>query len=312
MGLNARAESWAIAGEFRISRGSKSSAEVVVVEITDGETIGRGECVPYGRYGETVDSVITAIESEAESDLRGAAANAIDCARWDLRAKLADKPVHELLSLPNLRPLPIAHTISIGTPDEMHAKAKEIQNPTLLKIKTDGGNDIKRIEAVRNAQPDCDLIVDANEAWNIAQLQEWMPAISDLGVSFIEQPLPADADEALQQIDHKVPLCADESAHNAYSLKLLVGRYDIMNIKLDKTGGLSGALKAIEEAQRLGFKTMIGCMVSTSLSIAPAFLAAQRADYVDLDGGLLLENDRPYALEYSDGLLHPPSPKLWG
>ena len=294
----------------------------MVAELEDGGVRGRGEAVPYARYGETIASVIEAIQSLGEhhkslddiggDHLKGAAANALDCAQWDLRAKLAGKPVAELLGIAATTPIPIAATISLDTPENMAAKASTHRNPALIKLKVDGSNDIERVRAIHSVHPECKIIVDANEAWSTGQLKQWSPELANLGVEFIEQPLPRSLDHELATFEHAVPICADESVFGTASLQSIVGRYDVVNIKLDKTGGMSKALHTLEEARRLGFATMVGCMVSTSLSIAPAFIVAQQANYADLDGALLLEKDRPNGMRLKDRLLQVPPTELWG
>jgi L-alanine-DL-glutamate epimerase-like enolase superfamily enzyme len=323
--LTVRIESWPIAGSFTISRGAKTEAEVVVAELADGGAIGRGECVPYGRYGETVDGVAAALEAMRpalrrgldRADLQaampaGAARNALDCALWDVDAKRTGLPVHALAGLPPPRPLVTAYTISLGSPDEMAAAATKATGRTLLKIKLGAPGDAARLAAVRRAAPAAELIVDANEGWGAADLAALFAACAAAGVTLIEQPLPAGEDVVLADIPRPVPVCADESVHDRASLHQLVGRYDAVNIKLDKTGGLTEALALAAEAERLGFALMVGSMVATSLAMAPAMLLAQRARFVDLDGPLLLARDRPDGLRYAGSLVHPPTPELWG
>ena len=323
--LTVRIERWPIAGRFTISRGAKTEAAVVVAEVSDGAAAGRGECVPYARYGETVEGVAAAIEAVrgplADGLDRGglqaampagAARNALDCALWDLAAKRAGTPAHVLAALPPPQPRTTAYTISLGTPDEMAAAAAQAGNRPLLKIKLGAAGDPDRIAAVRRAVPDADLIVDANEGWTAADLNENLAACAAAGVTLIEQPLPAGNDAALAGAARQVKVCADESVHDRASLAGLIGRYDAVNIKLDKTGGLTEALAMAAEAERLGFAVMVGCMVATSLAMAPAMLVAQRATFVDLDGPLLLAHDRPDGLHYDGSLVHPPLPVLWG
>jgi L-alanine-DL-glutamate epimerase-like enolase superfamily enzyme len=327
LSLAVAAEKWPIAGDFRISRGSKTEAAVVVVELNDGEKRGRGECVPYARYDESVEDVVTAIEAmrgALASGLDrtalqramppGAARNALDCAFWDLEAKRAGKPVHELIGADAPRPLVTAYTISLGAPPAMaEATARAAARP-LLKIKLGGGDgqDAARIAAVRKAAPNAKLIVDANEGWSPDDLAGNIAACADTGVALIEQPLPADADDALATIEHRVPICADESVHARDSLAVLGNRYDAINIKLDKAGGLTEALAMADEAKRLGLDIMVGCMVATSLAMAPAIFVAQRATFVDLDGPLLLARDRAPGLQYDGSTIHPPQRALWG
>jgi L-Ala-D/L-Glu epimerase len=323
--LTVRIERWPIAGRFTIARGAKTEAVVVVAELSDGPLLGRGECVPYARYGETVEGVAAAIEVQrgpiADGLTRtalqsrmaaGAARNALDCALWDLEAKRAGQPAYALASLRPPRPLRTAYTISLGAPAEMAAAAARAADRAILKVKLGGAGDSERIAAVRQAAPAAELIVDANEGWSAGDLAHNLAACAQVGVTLIEQPLPAGEDDALAALARPVPVCADESAHDRASLAGLLGRYDAVNIKLDKTGGLTEALAMAHEAERLGFAVMVGCMVATSLAMAPAMLVAQRARHVDLDGPLLLAQDRPNGLAYVGSLVHPPTPALWG
>jgi L-alanine-DL-glutamate epimerase-like enolase superfamily enzyme len=323
--LTVRIEHWPIAGAFTISRGSKTEAAVVVAELSEGSHRGRGECVPYGRYGETVDGVAAAIEALGikiahgldraglqQALPAGAARNALDCAFWDLEAKRAGRRVHELAGLEPPKPLITAYTISLGTPEAMAEAARAAAERPLLKVKLGGQGDRARITAVRRAAPRAQLIVDANEAWTAADIAEHLAACAEAGVTLVEQPLPSGRDDALAEIARPLPVCADESAHGIASLPALSGKYDAVNIKLDKTGGLTEALAMAREAERLGLTLMAGCMVATSLAMAPAMLVAQRAQVVDLDGPLLLLRDRPEGLRYDGSLVHPPTPTLWG
>jgi L-alanine-DL-glutamate epimerase-like enolase superfamily enzyme len=326
LSLAVKSERWPIAGAFSISRGAKTEAVVVTVELSDGRHRGRGECVPYSRYDETVSGVIDALKPMAnplalgrlerarlqQAMRAGAARNALDCAFWDLEAKQAGQPAHALAGMPEPRPLTTAYTISLGTPDTMAATAANAARRPLLKIKLGAPGDPERIAAIRNAAPDSELIVDANEGWNAENLAQNLAACAAAGVTLIEQPLPAGDDAALSAIQRPVPVCADESIHDRASLAGLAGRYDAVNIKLDKTGGLTEAIAMADEAERLGFGLMVGCMVATSLSMAPAVLLAQRARVVDLDGPLLLAKDRPDGLRYDGSLVHPPAPSFWG
>ncbi|HSP49960.1 MAG TPA: N-acetyl-D-Glu racemase DgcA [Pseudolabrys sp.] len=323
------AERWPIAGSFTISRGAKTEAVVVVAELGDGKASGRGECVPYTRYGESVESVMTQIKTlrpqlAAGLDRRalqsamppGAARNALDCAFWDYDAKRRGRPVHELAGLPAPHPLTTAYTISLGPPAAMAEAAAKAASRALLKIKLGGsdahGGDAARIAAVRAAAPKTTLIVDANEGWDERNLGFNLAACAAAGVVMVEQPLPDGGDQALAGLKRPIPVCADESAHDCTSLPALAGKYDAVNIKLDKAGGLTEALAMAEQAERLGFAIMTGCMVATSLAMAPAMLLAQTAQYVDLDGPLLLARDRPDGLTYRDSLVFPPAPALWG
>jgi L-alanine-DL-glutamate epimerase-like enolase superfamily enzyme len=325
LALAVRVERWPIAGSFAISRGAKTEAVVVVAELNDGRHRGRGECVPYARYGETVEGVAAAIEAMADPIAQGhdrgrlqtamaagAARNALDCAFWDLAARQAGRRVHELLGLAPPQPVTTAYTISLASPEAMAQAAANAADRALLKVKLGGAQDPARIDAVRRAAPRAELIVDANEAWTPDDLAGNLAACAQAGVTLVEQPLPADCDDALARIARPIPICADESVHASASLSSLVGKYDAVNIKLDKTGGLTEAMSMAEEAERLGFTLMIGCMVATSLAMAPAMLVAQRARVVDLDGALLLARDRPDGLIYDGSRIHPSTPALWG
>jgi L-alanine-DL-glutamate epimerase-like enolase superfamily enzyme len=323
--LRVTTERWPIAGAFTISRGSKREAEVVVAEVSDGLVRGRGECVPYWRYNETVSVVAATLAALAPEVARGldraelqgllpagAARNALDCALWDLAAKRAGRPVHALAGLPSPGPRVTAYTISLGDPDAMAAAAAAVAARPLLKVKLGRAGDAERISAVRAAAPRAELIVDANEGWNGDNLAENLAACAAAGVTLVEQPLPADADDALAHIAHPIPVCADESVHDRASLARLAGKYEAINVKLDKTGGLTEALALADAAAAQGFALMVGCMISTSLAIAPALMLAQQARVVDLDGALLLARDRPDGLRYDDARIFPPSPALWG
>ena len=325
LSLTVRTESWPIAGSFSISRGAKTEAQVVVAELSDGRHRGRGECVPYARYGETAKGVMEALgqisgrlafgldrKALQQEMPAGAARNALDCAFWDLEAKRAGKPAHDLAGLPAPHALTTAYTISMGTPETMAEAARVASQRRLLKIKLGGAGDPERIAAVRRAAPQSELIVDANEGWTAENLASHLAACADAGVTLIEQPLPSDDDTALATVKRPVAICADESVHDRASLAALAGRYDAVNIKLDKAGGLTEALAMAAEAERLGFGIMVGCMVATSLAMAPAMLVAQRARVVDLDGALLLAKDRPGGLRYEGSLVHPPTSGLWG
>jgi L-alanine-DL-glutamate epimerase-like enolase superfamily enzyme len=324
--LAAKIERWPIAGRFAISRGARTEAQVIVAEITEGPHVGRGECVPYPRYGESVASVAAEIASmtarvnnglqrfELQTLMRpGAARNAIDCALWDLDAKKADIRVWELAGLPDPQTVTTAYTLSLDTPEEMQKNAEAAAHRPLLKVKLGApSGDAQRIRAVRKGAPNSELIVDANEGWTPKNIESNLAACAKAGVKLIEQPLPAAADSLLKSVDRTVPICADESVHIRAGLASLKDRYDAVNIKLDKTGGLTEALELIEEAERLGFLVMVGCMVGTSLAMAPAMLLAGRARWVDLDGPLLLAKDRPDGLKYEGSTVHPPERKLWG
>ncbi|THF59941.1 N-acetyl-D-Glu racemase DgcA [Ollibium composti] len=324
-GISVDKESFPIAGTFTISRGSKTEAEVVTCTISEGGHAGRGECVPYRRYGETLEGVVAAIEamrSAVEGGIdrdellaampAGAARNAIDCALWDLEAKATGVAVFERLRLAP-RALETAYTLSLGSAESMAAQARENAARPLLKVKIGGGDgDIERIRAVRQAAPASRLILDANEGWTDETVAANLAAAAELGVALVEQPLPAGRDGILATIAHPVPICADESVHAAKDLPALKGLYDAVNIKLDKAGGLTEALKLRDEARRLGFGVMVGCMVGTSLAMAPAVLLAQDADFVDLDGPLLLARDRVPGLAYKGSLVSSPERGLWG
>jgi L-alanine-DL-glutamate epimerase-like enolase superfamily enzyme len=323
--LEVAREVWPIRGTFRISRGSRTEAVVLAVRIAGGGHAGRGECVPYARYGETIESAMAAIE--AMRDLiesggtrealgqampAGAARNALDCALWDLEAKQAGKRVWQLAGLPDPGPVVTAYTLSVDTPDKMGEAAAAAAARPLLKIKLTGEGDLERVAAVRKAAPVSRLVVDANEAWDIAAYAQFAPALAALGVDLIEQPLHADHDGDLAKVAHPVPVCADEACHDAASLAHLKGKYEAVNIKLDKTGGLTEALKLRSAAHAAGFKIMVGCMVGTSLSMAPAHLVAQGADWTDIDGPLLLASDRSPGLVYRGSSVEPPEAALWG
>lgn len=323
--LTLAVEAFPIAGRFVISRGAKTEARVVTATLRAGGQIGRGECVPYARYGESVESVCAAIESaraeiEAEADRAalqsllpaGAARNAVDCAMWDLEAKAGGRRAHAAAGFARLVPLVTAYTLSVGTPEEMRAAALMAADRPLLKVKLAGEGDDARLAAVREGAPHARLIVDANEAWSEDSLVAQLDACARFGVALVEQPLPAGRDEMLAKIAHPIPICADESAHETASLAGLRGRYDAVNIKLDKTGGLTEALAMAQAAQAQGFAIMAGCMVGTSLAMAPATLIGQMAEFVDLDGPLLLAKDREPGLAYEGSTLMPPPPALWG
>lgn len=323
--LEVRAETWPIRGAFTISRGTRTKAELIVARLRDGAHLGLGECVPYPRYGESVESVRKQIESLAgpiaagltreslqEALPAGAARNALDCALWDLEAKRAGKRVWELAGLPAPKPLTTAYTLSLDTPGAMRAVAKANAARPLLKLKLAGPDDLERVRAVRHGAPEADLIVDANEGWSLAAYIEFAPELANLGVKMIEQPLPARDDAALDGVARPVPVCADEACHDRASLPALKGRYDMINIKLDKTGGLTEALALKREAEKSGFRVMVGCMLATSLSMAPGIVVAQGAAIVDLDGPLLLDNDREHGLRYEGSLIYPPDAALWG
>lgn len=322
--LSIAVERFPIRGSFTIARGSKTEAVVVTAEIRLGKAVGRGECVPYARYGESVDSVVAAMESarraiESGADRHalqyilppGAARNALDCALWDLEAKQSGMRVHERAGLPAPSPVVTAYTISLGTPEAM-AEAAAASGHALLKLKLGAEGDAARLAAIRRAVPHTRLIVDANEGWNAGNLAANLAACAEAGVEMVEQPLPAADDALLSFTTRPVPVCADESAHGRDTLADLIGRYDALNIKLDKTGGLTEALALARAAQAAGLSIMVGCMVATSLSMAPALLLAGMASVVDLDGPLLLAKDREPGLVYEGSRVLPPDPALWG
>ncbi|MEP5155030.1 N-acetyl-D-Glu racemase DgcA [Planktotalea sp.] len=310
-----------LAQVFTISRGSRTDAKVLTVKVSDGGHVGWGECVPYARYDETMESVeaeICALPSDitraslAELLEPGAARNAVDCALWDLEAKQAGKPVWELAGLPKPLPEITAYTLSLDTPEKMQAQAAENAFRPLLKIKLGTPDDMPRLEAVRRGAPNARIIIDANEGWTADVYAELAPHLVGLGVELVEQPLPAGADDALRDIERPLPVCADESCHDRSSLAKLKGKYDVVNIKLDKTGGLTEALALKEEAIAQGYGVMVGCMVGSSLAMAPATLLAQGVLFTDLDGPLLLAEDRDCPLRFDDAGVHPPETALWG
>ena len=321
MRLTVTEERFPLAEVFTISRGSKTEAAVLTVLVEDGGVAGRGECVPYARYGETLASVAAEIARLPERFDRaalqellppGAARNAVDCALWDLEAKRTGKRAWELAGLPAPGPEITAYTLSLGTPDEMRAKAAQHAHRPLLKIKLGTPDDMPRLEAVRAGAPKSKIIVDANEGWSAEVYADLAPHLVRLGVALVEQPLPAGEDEALIGMDRPVPVCADESCHDRASLPALKGKYDAINIKLDKTGGLTEALALRDAARAGGYAIMVGCMVGSSLAMAPAVLLAQGALVTDLDGPLLLARDRAVPLRYDDAGVHPPVAALWG
>ena len=324
MQIEAREEIWPLKQLFRISRGSRTEARVVVVTVTDGQHTGRGEGVPIARYNQSVASVLEQIESiKREKSLdrhriqqllpAGAARNALDCALWDLEAKISGKRAWELANVLMVPKVETSFTISLDSPDKMGAAAKASANAPILKLKLGGDNlDLARVEAVREVTTSARLLIDANESWSPSHFEKIVPALKRLGVELIEQPFPADADEVLLTLDHPVPVCADESCHTGDDLARLTSRYEVINVKLDKTGGLTEALHLCQQARKAGFRLLIGCMVGTSLGMAPARLLASIADYVDLDGPLLLARDREHAISYQNGRIGVPPLELWG
>ena len=325
MRLDVRDERWPLAHAFTISRGSKTEAHVVIVELSQRGLQGRGECVPYARYAETVDSVIAQIEAVrpalevgvSKRDLLdllapGAARNAVDCALWDLEAKLTGVPAFIRAGLVGLEAAETCYTISLGTPEHMAEQARAAAGRPLLKLKIGGPDDLTCVEAVRVAHPTARLVVDANEGLSFDALRRMAPDLARLDVKLVEQPMKASEDEALLGYDCPVLLCADESLHAPGDLARCARLYGCVNIKLDKTGGLTEALRLTAEARALGLEIMAGCMVATSLSMAPAMLIAQGAAFVDLDGPLLLAHDRAPGLTFEGSIIYPPQPELWG
>ena len=307
---------------FTISRGTRTEAQVLTVAVTRNGVTGRGECVPYARYGETLESVAAQIaglppdvDRARLQDLlpAGAARNAVDCALWDWQAKRENRRVWEIARHPAPHPVPTAFTLSLDSPENMEAEARANRDRPLLKTKLGGGEaDIARIRAVRRGAPKARIIVDANEGWTPALYARLAPVLVELGVEMVEQPFPAGADAALAELDRVLPVCADESCHTRADLPDLAGKYDLVNVKLDKTGGLTEALALRDAALQRGFGVMIGCMVGTSLAMAPATLLTAGARYVDLDGPLLLAEDRASPLVFDAAGIHPPAPALWG
>ena len=324
LALDAQEQSWPLDKPFRISRGARTEARVVVVTVTDGQHIGRGEAVPIRRYNQSPASVLAQIESIKSRQCldrqqiqkllpAGAARNALDCAFWDLEAKISGKRAWELANIPLAPEVKTSFTISLDTPAAMAAVAKVHATAPILKLKLGGDDpDLARVKAVREAAPAARLLIDANESWTSDHYCKVAPALCQFGIELIEQPFPADADEVLETLDHPVPVCADEGCHTTADLPRLKNRYEMVNIKLDKSGGLTEAMLLTERAREAGFKLLIGCMVCTSLGIAPARLLASAADYVDLDGPLLLAGDRHHAVSYDNGRIGIPPRELWG
>ena len=322
--IEAREEIWPLKEVFRISRGSRTEARVVVVTLSDGEHAGRGEGVPIKRYNQSIASVLAQIESvksvpELNRDkmqrlfLPGAARNALDCALWDLEAKSSGRRAWELANIPIADDVSTSFTISLDTPGKMAGAAKAAATRQILKLKLGGDAfDLRRVEAVRKSAPSSRLLIDANESWSPDHYRKIVPVLKELGVELVEQPFPANADEILETIDHPVPVCADESCHTTADLPRLKNRYEVINVKLDKTGGLTEALHLSKRARESGFKLLIGCMVGTSLSMAPARLLASSAEWIDLDGPLLLACDCDHALPYKNGRIGIPPRELWG
>ncbi|PZF78672.1 dipeptide epimerase [Aestuariivirga litoralis] len=318
-------ERWPIAGSFTISRGSKTEAHVVTVTLEDAGHTGRGECVPYPRYAETVPQVVAALEAARGAIEAGitrdeiasvlephAARNALDCALWDLEAKKAGKPVWQLAGLAQPKPAITAYTLSLDTPEAMAAAAAQAADRPLLKLKLGRDGDAERLKLVRKNAPNSRLIIDANEGWTAENLAAMLAACADVGVELVEQPLPAGNDDALLGLSRAVTVCADESAHGLDSLDQLIGKYDAINVKLDKTGGLTPAIALARAARERDLGIMVGCMLATSLAMAPAFLLSPLAEVIDLDGPLLLKQDRQPAVRFDGSLMQPPPPTLWG
>ena len=324
--FNIHTEAWPLAGAFRISRGTRRVSDVLMVEVNDGNYVGRGECFPYARYGEDIDSVqkqLNSVRSEIEHGLDrqtllnvlapGAARNAVDCALWDLEAKRAGVRVWDLADLPAPEPVTTVYTLGVDEPAIMGERARENSDRPRLKLKMTGdGADLERVRNIHKNAPNARLVVDANEGWTIEQYLEYAPQFRELGVEMIEQPLPSTDDEQLSGVDRPIPVCADESCHDRATLPALVGKYDMINIKLDKTGGLTEALNLRDAALKQGLSIMVGCMIGTSLAMAPGILVAQEAAIVDLDGPLLLAEDRAPGLSFTGSIIHPPETRLWG
>ncbi len=315
------AETFKLANAFTIFRGTKTHASVVHIEAFDGDCTGQGECVPYARYGESVESVSELLSGLPTDVTRetlqallpaGAARNAIDCALWDLEAKQTGKPVWQLAGLSQPKKLTTAYTLSLESAEEMHENAKKNAFRPLLKLKLGTPEDLPRLQAVRDGAPGSQIMVDANEGWSLDDLSALQPHLETLGIALVEQPLPEADDRDLIGNSFTMPICADESSHTSVGLEKLRTKYDIVNIKLDKTGGLTEALKMKAKAEELGFGVFVGCMVGTSLGMVPATLVAQGASFVDLDGPLLLGEDRTPGIRYEGSTMYPPAAELWG
>jgi len=324
LSIEASEEVWPLKNVFRISRGERTQAQVVVVTVSDGLHTGRGEAVPIRRYNQSTGSVLAQVESiKSEENLdrhklqellpAGAARNALDCAFWDLEAKKTGKRVWDLANVPMRPEVETSFTVSLDTPEKMAAATKAKAAAPILKLKLGGDDvDFARVKAVRAVAPGSRLLIDANESWSPSHFKKIVPALKDLGIEVIEQPFPASADEVLENLDHPIPICADESCHTSADLSRLTNRYEMVNVKLDKAGGLTEALRLCQLAREAGFKLFIGCMVGTSLSMAPARVLASIADYVDLDGPLLLARDREHGLSYRSGKIAVPILEFWG
>ena len=321
MKIDVSQDSFPLKSAFRISRGSKTTADLVTVKLTRNGVQGWGECVPYPRYGETVESVTEQLQSVpphiTRADLietlpAGAARNALDCAIWDVKAKETNRRVWQLANLPKPKPVQTAFTLSLGTVENMTRAATQNAHRPILKLKVGAPDDLDRLVAVRNAAPDAKLVIDANEGWTIDDYQLLIDHLVDMNIALIEQPFPAGQDACLSNLDRPIPICADESVHTSEDLPALVGKYDCLNIKLDKSGGLTTAIDLKAKAQAMGFDIMVGCMVGTSLAMAPALLLASDATLVDLDGPLLLTKDRDTPISYDARGMHPAPAELWG
>lgn len=325
MKLLINSESWQLKHPFTISRGTRTHAEVVTISLEEDGSFGRGECTPYARYGESIESTVIEfqgitqqlrsgkpIDALLDEMKPGAARNALDCAWWDLRAKQAGKRVSDLLGRPAMKCLTTAYTLSLASPPEMEENARANASRPLIKIKTGGEGVVEIVAAVRRGAPESQLIVDANEAWQEHEVEANLAALASLGVAFVEQPLPAGKEEILGRIKRSLPVFADESFHTSADLEHLLPLYDGINIKLDKTGGFSEALRAIKAAREKDLSVLCGCMLGTSLAMAPMMIVAQEADYVDLDAPLLLASDRPEGIRFDGSVMHPFGPELWG
>lgn len=321
MSITVTKDVFQLAEMFTISRGSRTEAQVLTARVDRDGVVGQGECVPYARYGETLDSVIEEILSLPSEITRaalqgalpaGAARNAVDCALWDWEAKSKGVRAWDILGLPEPKPEITAYTLSLGEPDAMEASARKNSDRPLLKIKLGTPDDMPRLEAVRRGAPDTPIIIDANEGWTAEVYTELAPHLVRLGVKLVEQPLPAGADDMLSEIARPLPVCADEACHDRASLPSLKGKYDVINIKLDKAGGLTEALALKDAGLAQGYGVMVGCMVGSSLAMAPATILAQGVAYTDLDGPLLLAEDRKAPLNFDEAGVHAPKPELWG
>ncbi len=322
--IEAHAQSWPMETPFRTARGASSEARIVVATVSNGRFTGRGEAAPISRYKQTVESVLAQIDSVKNApnldrqqlqDLLpdGSARNALDCALWDFESKASGKRVWELAGISVVQEVQTSLTISLNTPVEMADVARRNAKAPILKLKLGGDDlDLARVEAVREAAPGARLFIDGNESWSPEHYSTIVPALSRLGVELIEQPFPASADDVLSTLEHPIPICADESCHTSADISRLTNRYEMINVKLDKTGGLTEALRLVERARQAGFKLLFGCMVGTSLGMAPARILVGTADYADLDGPLLLAGDRHNGLFYRDGTISLPEKGLWG